>query len=84
MVGIGATLAKRVEMTKMPRVVARSDALLDRFGGSLYRRCRGVRTVDLRRITTRDAAIPFGNRIGLFIGYVCGCDYFLGFCDRVW
>ena len=78
--GIGATLAKRVEMTKMPELVAAMHSLI-----GLAAVCIAVAVVAepwIFNITTRDAAIPFGNRIELFIGTFVGAITFSGFGDR--
>ncbi len=74
--GIGATLAKRVEMTKMPELVAAMHSLI-----GLAAVCIAVAVVAepwIFNITTRDAAIPFGNRIELFIGTFVGAITFSG------
>ena len=74
--GIGATLAKRVEMTKMPELVAAMHSLI-----GLAAVCIAVAVVAepwVFNITTREAAIPFGNRIELFIGTFVGAITFSG------
>ncbi len=74
--GIGATLAKRVEMTMMPELVAAMHSLI-----GLAAVCIAVAVVAepwIFNITTRDAAIPFGNRIELFIGTFVGAITFSG------
>ncbi len=74
--GIGATLAKRVEMTKMPELVAAMHSLI-----GLAAVCIAVAVVAepwIFNITTRDAAIPFGNRLELFIGTFVGAITFSG------
>ncbi|MFZ6843797.1 NAD(P)(+) transhydrogenase (Re/Si-specific) subunit beta [Undibacterium sp. RuTC16W] len=74
--GIGATLAKRVEMTKMPELVAAMHSLI-----GLAAVCIAVSVVAepwIFNITTRDAAIPFGNRLELFIGTFVGAITFSG------
>nr|WP_315469444.1 NAD(P)(+) transhydrogenase (Re/Si-specific) subunit beta [uncultured Undibacterium sp.] len=74
--GIGGTLAKRVEMTKMPELVAAMHSLI-----GLAAVCIAVAVVAepwIFNITTRDAAIPFGNRIELFIGTFVGAITFSG------
>jgi NAD(P) transhydrogenase subunit beta len=74
--GIGATLAKRVEMTKMPELVAAMHSLI-----GLAAVCIAVAVVAepwIFNITTREAAIPFGNRIELFIGTFVGAITFSG------
>ena len=74
--GIGATLAKRVEMTKMPELVAAMHSLI-----GLAAVCIAVAVVAepwIFNITTRDVAIPFGNRLELFIGTFVGAITFSG------
>ena len=74
--GIGATLAKRVEMTKMPELVAAMHSLI-----GLAAVCIAVAVVSepwIFNITLRDSAIPFGNRIELFIGTFVGAITFSG------
>jgi NAD(P) transhydrogenase subunit beta len=74
--GIGATLAKRVEMTKMPELVAAMHSLI-----GLAAVCIAVAVVAepwVFNITTRQAPIPFGNRLELFIGTFVGAVTFSG------
>lgn len=74
--GIGATLAKRVEMTKMPELVAAMHSLI-----GLAAVCIAVAVVAepwIFNITTRNVAIPFGNRLELFIGTFVGAITFSG------
>ncbi|MBI3712313.1 MAG: NAD(P)(+) transhydrogenase (Re/Si-specific) subunit beta [Burkholderiales bacterium] len=74
--GIGATLAKRVEMTKMPELVAAMHSLI-----GLAAVCIAVAVVSepwIFNITTRGVGIPFGNRIELFIGTFVGAITFSG------
>lgn len=74
--GIGATMARRVEMTKMPELVAAMHSLI-----GLAAVCIAVSVVAepwIFNITTRDAAIPFGNRLELFIGTFVGAITFSG------
>jgi NAD(P) transhydrogenase subunit beta len=74
--GIGATLAKRVEMTKMPELVAAMHSLI-----GLSAVCIAIAVVAepwIFNITARDAAIPFGNRLELFIGTFVGAITFSG------
>ncbi|MES2049772.1 MAG: NAD(P)(+) transhydrogenase (Re/Si-specific) subunit beta [Pseudomonadota bacterium] len=74
--GIGATLAKRVEMTKMPELVAAMHSLI-----GLAAVCIAIAVVAepwIFNITARDAAIPFGNRLELFIGTFVGAITFSG------
>ena len=74
--GIGATMAKRVEMTKMPELVAAMHSLI-----GLAAVCIAVAVVAepwVFNITTRGVAIPFGNRLELFIGTFVGAITFSG------
>ena len=74
--GIGATLAKRVEMTKMPELVAAMHSLI-----GLAAVCIAVAVVAepwVFNITSREAPIPFGNRLELFIGTFVGAVTFSG------
>ncbi|MDY7538804.1 NAD(P)(+) transhydrogenase (Re/Si-specific) subunit beta [Undibacterium sp. RTI2.1] len=74
--GIGATLAKRVEMTKMPELVAAMHSLI-----GLAAVCIAVSVVAepwIFNITARYDAIPFGNRLELFIGTFVGAITFSG------
>jgi NAD(P) transhydrogenase subunit beta len=73
---IGAFLAKRVEMTKMPELVAAMHSLI-----GLAAVCIAVAVVAepwVFNITTREAPIPFGNRLELFIGTFVGAITFSG------
>jgi NAD(P) transhydrogenase subunit beta len=74
--GIGATLARRVEMTKMPELVAAMHSLI-----GLAAVCIAIAVVAepwIFNITARNAAIPFGNRLELFIGTFVGAITFSG------
>ncbi|TFW22368.1 NAD(P)(+) transhydrogenase (Re/Si-specific) subunit beta [Massilia arenosa] len=74
--GIGATLAKRVEMTKMPELVAAMHSLI-----GLAAVCIAVAAVSepwAFNIATRDTPLPFGNRLELFIGTFVGAVTFSG------
>ena len=73
---IGATLAKRVEMTKMPELVAAMHSLI-----GLAAVCIAVAAVSepwAFGISARNEAIPVGNRIELFIGTFVGAITFSG------
>jgi len=73
---IGATLAKRVEMTKMPELVAAMHSLI-----GLAAVCIAVAVVSepwAFNLTEKGGAIPFGNRIELFIGTFVGAITFSG------
>jgi NAD(P) transhydrogenase subunit beta len=74
--GIGAMLAKKVEMTKMPELVAAMHSLI-----GLAAVCIAVAAVAepwAFHIATRETAIPFGNRLELFIGTFVGAITFSG------
>lgn len=74
--GIGATLAKRVEMTKMPELVAAMHSLI-----GLAAVCIAVAAVSepwAFNIVGRGMELPFGNRIELFIGTFVGAITFSG------
>ncbi|MEO8408853.1 MAG: NAD(P)(+) transhydrogenase (Re/Si-specific) subunit beta, partial [Oxalobacteraceae bacterium] len=67
---IGAVLAKRVEMTKMPELVAAMHSLI-----GLAAVCIAVAAVSepwAFSIAEHGTAIPFGNRLELFIGTFVG------------
>jgi NAD(P) transhydrogenase subunit beta len=73
---IGATLAKRVEMTKMPELVAAMHSLI-----GLAAVCIAVAAVSepwAFNIAAHGEAIPTGNRIELFIGTFVGAITFSG------
>ncbi|MCE2860281.1 MAG: NAD(P)(+) transhydrogenase (Re/Si-specific) subunit beta, partial [Oxalobacteraceae bacterium] len=73
---IGAILAKRVEMTKMPELVAAMHSLI-----GLAAVCIAVAAVSepwAFSIVPRGEAIPFGNRLELFIGTFVGAITFSG------
>ncbi|HEY1150336.1 MAG TPA: NAD(P)(+) transhydrogenase (Re/Si-specific) subunit beta [Pseudoduganella sp.] len=74
--GIGATLAKRVEMTKMPELVAAMHSLI-----GLAAVCIAVAAVSEPQafgIAAAGQALPLGNRIELFIGTFVGAITFSG------
>ncbi|WP_025917368.1 NAD(P)(+) transhydrogenase (Re/Si-specific) subunit beta [Herminiimonas sp. CN] len=73
---IGAVLAKRVEMTKMPELVAAMHSLI-----GLAAVCIAVAAVSepwAFSIAGHGVAIPFGNRLELFIGTFVGAITFSG------
>jgi NAD(P) transhydrogenase subunit beta len=73
---IGAVLAKRVEMTKMPELVAAMHSLI-----GLAAVCIAVAAVSepwAFGISSRDEPIPLGNRLELFIGTFVGAITFSG------
>ncbi|AMP01439.1 NAD(P) transhydrogenase beta subunit [Collimonas arenae] len=74
--GIGAFLAKRVEMTKMPELVAAMHSLI-----GLAAVCIAVAAVSepwAFGIAAHGEALPTGNRIELFIGTFVGAITFSG------
>jgi NAD(P) transhydrogenase subunit beta len=74
--GIGAMLAKRVEMTKMPELVAAMHSLI-----GLAAVCIAVAAVSepwAFGIAAHGEALPVGNRIELFIGTFVGAITFSG------
>ncbi|MDQ1922685.1 NAD(P)(+) transhydrogenase (Re/Si-specific) subunit beta [Massilia pseudoviolaceinigra] len=74
--GIGAFAAKKVEMTKMPELVAAMHSLI-----GLAAVCIAVAVVAepwVFQITTPGVALPFGNRLELFIGTFVGAVTFSG------
>ncbi|MET3109001.1 NAD(P) transhydrogenase subunit beta [Oxalobacteraceae bacterium GrIS 2.11] len=73
---IGATLARRVEMTKMPELVAAMHSLI-----GLAAVCIAVAVVSepwAFNLTEKGGEIPSGNRIELFIGTFVGAITFSG------
>jgi NAD(P) transhydrogenase subunit beta len=73
---IGATLAKHVEMTKMPELVAAMHSLI-----GLAAVCIAIAVVSepwAFNLTRRGGEIPFGNRVELFIGTFVGAITFSG------
>jgi H+-translocating NAD(P) transhydrogenase subunit beta len=74
--GIGATLARRVEMTKMPELVAAMHSLI-----GLAAVCIAVAAVSepwAFNIAAHGEPIPYGNRLELFIGTFVGAITFSG------
>ena len=74
--GIGTLLAKRVEMTKMPELVAAMHSLI-----GLAAVCIAVAAVSepwAFGIAAHGTPIPFGNRLELFIGTFVGAITFSG------
>jgi NAD(P) transhydrogenase subunit beta len=73
---IGTYAAKKVEMTKMPELVAAMHSLI-----GLAAVCIAVAAVSepwAFNIASRGAALPFGNRLELFIGTFVGAVTFSG------
>jgi NAD(P) transhydrogenase subunit beta len=73
---IGATLAKRVEMTKMPELVAAMHSLIGLAAVAIA--VAAVSEPWAFGISARKAPIPVGNRIELFIGTFVGAITFSG------
>jgi len=74
--GIGAMLAKRVEMTKMPELVAAMHSLI-----GLAAVCIAVAVVSepwAFNLVALGEGIPYGNRLELFIGTFVGAITFSG------
>jgi NAD(P) transhydrogenase subunit beta len=74
--GIGTILAKRVEMTKMPELVAAMHSLI-----GLAAVCIAVAIVSepgAFGIAAADGSIPVGNRVELFVGSFVGAITFSG------
>jgi len=75
--GIGAVLAKRVEMTKMPELVAAMHSLI-----GMAAVCIAVAAVSEPKafgiVANATDPIPFGNRLELFIGTFVGAITFSG------
>ncbi|HSV14914.1 MAG TPA: NAD(P)(+) transhydrogenase (Re/Si-specific) subunit beta [Tepidisphaeraceae bacterium] len=73
---IGAVAARRVEMTKMPELVAAMHSLI-----GLAAVCIAIAAVAepwAFNITARGQLLPFGNRLELFIGTFVGAVTFSG------
>ncbi|WP_085316980.1 NAD(P)(+) transhydrogenase (Re/Si-specific) subunit beta [Derxia lacustris] len=74
--GAGALMAKRVEMTKMPELVAFMHSMI-----GLAAVCIAIAAVAepwAFNIVAKGEAIPYGNRIELFIGTFVGAITFSG------
>jgi NAD(P) transhydrogenase subunit beta len=74
--GIGTMLAKKVEMTKMPELVAAMHSLI-----GMAAVCIAVAAVSepwAFNIAAHGVPIPFGNRLELFIGTFVGAITFSG------
>ena len=73
---IGTVAAKKVEMTKMPELVAAMHSLI-----GLAAVCIAIAAVSepwAFQISTQGQALPFGNRLELFIGTFVGAVTFSG------
>ena len=74
--GIGATLARRVEMTKMPELVAAMHSLIGLAAVTIA--IAAVSEPWAFNIAAHGVPIPFGNRLELFIGTFVGAITFSG------
>lgn len=73
---IGAIMAKRVEMTKMPELVAAMHSLIGL--AAVFIAIAAVAEPYAFQIASRGESIPFGNRLELFIGTFVGAITFSG------
>jgi len=73
---IGAVLAKRVEMTKMPELVAAMHSLIGL--SAVFIAVAVVAEPFAFQIVERGMALPLGNRVELFIGTFVGAITFSG------
>lgn len=71
--GIGAYMAKKVEMTKMPELVAFMHSMI-----GLAAVCIAIAAVSEPAAFGIEVPLPFGNRIELFIGTFVGAITFSG------
>ena len=71
--GIGAVMAKRVEMTKMPELVAFMHSMI-----GLAAVCIAIAAVSEPEAFNIPVPLPIGNRIELFIGTFIGAITFSG------
>ena len=74
--GVGAVMAKRVEMTKMPELVAFMHSMIGL--AAVFIAVAAVAEPYALGITIRGAAIPAGNRLELFLGAAIGAVTFSG------
>ncbi len=73
---IGATMAKRVEMTKMPELVAFMHSMIGL--SAVFIAIAAVAEPYALNISARGEPIPFGNRLELFLGAAIGAVTFSG------
>jgi H+-translocating NAD(P) transhydrogenase subunit beta len=73
---IGATMAKRVEMTKMPELVAFMHSMIGL--SAVFIAVAAVAEPYALNITAKGSAIPLGNRLELFLGAAIGAITFSG------
>ncbi|MBL8309842.1 MAG: NAD(P)(+) transhydrogenase (Re/Si-specific) subunit beta [Burkholderiales bacterium] len=74
--GIGAVMAKRVEMTKMPELVAFMHSMIGL--AAVFIAVAAVVEPHAFGITQKGAEIPNGNRLELFLGAAIGAITFSG------
>ena len=74
--GIGATMAKRVEMTKMPELVAFMHSMVGL--AAVFIAIAAVLEPHALNITAKGTEIPVGNRLELFLGAAIGAITFSG------
>ena len=73
---IGATMAKRVEMTKMPELVAFMHSMIGL--SAVFIAIAAVAEPYALNITQKGTPIPVGNRLELFLGAAIGAITFSG------
>jgi H+-translocating NAD(P) transhydrogenase subunit beta len=73
---VGATMAKRVEMTKMPELVAFMHSMIGL--SAVFIAVAAVAEPYALNITAKGSAIPLGNRLELFLGAAIGAITFSG------
>ncbi len=74
--GIGATMAKKVEMTKMPELVAFMHSMVGL--AAVFIAIAAVIEPHALNITQKGMEIPTGNRLELFLGAAIGAITFSG------
>ncbi len=74
--GIGATMAKKVEMTKMPELVAFMHSMVGL--AAVFIAIAAVIEPHALNITEKGMQIPVGNRLELFLGAAIGAITFSG------
>jgi NAD(P) transhydrogenase subunit beta len=73
---IGGTMAKRVEMTKMPELVAFMHSMIGL--SAVFIAVAAVAEPHALNITAKGQPIPLGNRLELFVGAAIGAITFSG------
>ena len=74
--GVGAVMAKRVEMTKMPELVAFMHSMIGL--AAVFIAVAAVAEPYAFNISAKGEPIPFGNRLELFLGAAIGAVTFSG------